>query len=132
MQRRLLTFVFCLMISTGCNQQPQANLPQVPANPVQVNPQQVPVTHKADLFGGRYFLEIETVGSSSLSHHVDHRGQGTEAVVQLAVYEWGGNKLKIDKGTLTFNGNESGLLQPGDRVRVDKNGDLSVNGKQRP
>ena len=110
-----LTACLLSVLLTGCNQQSQ-----------------MPATHNIDLFGGRYFLEIETVGSFSFSSRVENRASGTETVVQLAEYEWGGNKLKIDMGTLTFNGKECGTLEPGDHVRVDKNGLLTVNGKQRP
>jgi hypothetical protein len=52
--------------------------------------------------------------------------------VQLAEFEWaGGNKLTIDKGKLAFNGKEYGALNVGDRVRVDRAGQLTVNGKPR-
>jgi hypothetical protein len=118
-------FIPCLL--TGCSG--KDNQPNGDASESK-HPSQMPVTHKADLFG--YFLEIETMGSYSISQRVDNRASGTETVVQLAEYEWGGNKLKIDKGMLTFNGKERGKLEQGDRVRVDKEGQLSVNGKERP
>jgi hypothetical protein len=93
---------------------------------------QMPGHHSIDLFGGRYFLDIETEGSLDLSSRVDHRASGAETIVQLAEYGWGENKLKIDKGSLTFNGKEYGTLQPGDRVHIDKNGLLSINEKHQP
>jgi hypothetical protein len=115
MYRLLPASSILVLFICGCNQQAQ-----------------VPILHKHNLFHGRYLLEIETVGPLNVSSHMDHRKEGAETIADLSEYEWGGNKLKIDKGVLTFNGKERGTLQAGDRVFIDKNGELSVNGKQRP
>lgn len=49
-----------------------------------------------------------------------------------AEYKWQGNTLRLDKGKLTFNGKDYSTLKEGDRFRVDKDGDLFINGKQQP
>jgi hypothetical protein len=86
--------------------------------------------HTHELFGGKYFVEVETGGS--FSARMETRKEGEVQVTELAEFKWaGGNKLTVDKGKLTFNGKEHGTLKAGDRVRVDREGRLTVNGEPR-
>jgi hypothetical protein len=115
MKRLLAAACVLSVLLMGCSQQPQ-----------------IPAIHKHDLFGGRYSVEIETVGSFIIASSIESREVGGEKVAELAELKWGNNKLKIDKGKLSFNDKDCGTLQPGDSVRVDKDGQMYVNGKQRP
>jgi hypothetical protein len=97
-----------------------------------VQPAQPPANHNYDLFGGRYFVEIEASGSFNIKNHVENVAEGADSVKEVAEYEWGPNKLRIEHGVLIFNGKSHGPLEKGDRVHVDKDGHLTVNGKPRP
>jgi hypothetical protein len=86
--------------------------------------------HTHDLFEGKYFIEIDADGTSV--GRVHSRTEGAVRVVERAEFEWvGGNTLVIDKGELTMNGRNYGTLSPGDRVRVGRDGQLTVNGTPR-
>jgi hypothetical protein len=106
--------IFLAAIMAGCKPEPPA-----------------PATHTSDLFGGRYFLEVETVGSSDFNSTINNQRSGNEPTVELAKFAWKGNTLTIDMGKLTFNGKSLGTLKEGDRVRVDRDGRLTVNGQKR-
>ena len=106
MNRLLSLSILLIVFVIGCNKQPD-----------------IPAVHKYDPFG--FIVEIETVGSYSVAIH-------DNAAKELAEYSWGSNKLRIEQGKLTFNAKDLGVLEKGDRVRVDKDSQLFVNGKQRP
>jgi hypothetical protein len=91
-----------------------------------------PVPHTANFFHDRYHLEIETTDAFSLTTRQDHRKSGDQIVADVAEYRWGSNTLTIDRGVLTLNGRERASLVPGDRVLVKLNGEVYVNGQQRP
>ncbi len=114
MYRAFVAVAFVSLLLAGCPREPP-----------------VPATHSYDLFGGKYFVDIETVGSFSISNTVRNGEQDGEKV-ERAEYGWGGHALKIDQGRLTFDGKDCGTLKEGDRVRVDKDGRLSVNGARQP
>ena len=114
MRQAIVAVVLFSLLPAGCNREPP-----------------VPATHNYDLFGGRYFVDIETVGSFSMSNNVTNRQEGDKSV-QLAEYKWQGHSLRLDNGKLTFDGKDYGSLKDGDRVRVDKDGRLSINGTQQP
>jgi hypothetical protein len=114
MYRTIVAVAFLSWLLTGCNREPP-----------------VPATHSYDLFGGRFFVDIETVGSFSISNNVKNGEQGGEKW-ELAEYKWGENTLRLDMGKLTFNGKDYGTLKQGDRVRVDKDNRLYINGAPQP
>lgn len=116
MQRFFVVVLVLSLLLIGCNRRQS----------------QVPATHSYNLFGDRYFVDIETVGSFHVSSFVENREEGGQTVKELAEYTWGNNKLRIDMGKLTFNGKDCGTLARGDRVRVDKDGKLYVNGTRHP
>jgi hypothetical protein len=113
MYRHFIATFILVVLTAGCRQQALTPVPRT-------------------LSHDRYHLEIETTEAFNLSTHQDHRKAGAETVADVAEYQWGGNTLKIDRGALTLNGRDRGLLQPGDRVLVKLNGEVYVNGQQRP
>src|SRR5689334_16713156 len=108
MHRAFVAVAFLCVLLAGCNREPP-----------------VPATHSYDLVGGRYFVDIETVGSFGMSNNVKNGEEGGERV-ELAEYKWGANALRLDRGKLTFNGKDYGALKEGDHVRVDKDGRLFI------
>lgn len=94
--------------------------------------QPVPITNSYSLFGDRYFVDIESEGSTQVTSHVDNRVEGDKQVKEFAEYKWKGNTLRLDMGKLTFNSKEYGAVKQGDRIRVDKEGRLFVNGEAKP
>lgn len=110
-----MAFVVLLVVS-GCRQeQPPEKKP----------PEEKPLTNTHKLFGDRFIVDIETVGASSIKSYENNEEVGGQKT-EFAELKWGGNTLKIDNGKLTFNDNE------GDRIRVDKDSQLYINGKKHP
>lgn len=91
--------------------------------------QPVPMTNSFNLFGDRYYVDIESVGSTHVTSYVDNRVDGDKQVKEFAEYKWNGNTLRLDMGKVTYNDKEYGTVKQGDRVRVDKDGQLFVNGE---
>ena len=128
--KRTLTIAFLFVLVTSCNNQPAVPPPAVQKEKPAVPPPAV-LKEKYKLFGGKYIVEIETVGAVNVSTRVINETEDGKDR-QSAEIKWNDNKMTIEQAKLCFNEQECGSLDPGDRIFVDKNGKLSVNGKQRP
>ena len=106
-----------LLVMSGCRQEQP--------------PERKPLTNTHKLFGDRFIVDIETVGSSSIESYVKNEEEGGKKT-EFADLKWGGNALKIDNGKLTFNDKDCGMLKQGDRIRVDKDSQLYINGMKHP
>ncbi|MHC1768555.1 MAG: hypothetical protein AB9869_30470 [Verrucomicrobiia bacterium] len=85
-----------------------------------------------NLDGGRYFVEIKDSGGGTSLSFVS-TGEGTNVVEERYDLSWGGgsHRLLIENGNLKVDEVERGRLQHGDRILIEKSGEVVVNGARR-
>ena len=90
-----------------------------------------PPSYVKHTLGDRYYVEVEnTQGGSSLTFN--SKGSGTKVDDEHYELTWGSDKsLKIDNGQLQVDSIKYGKVEPKDRIVIQADGKVLINGSER-
>ena len=91
-----------------------------------------PVVYHFIVYGGRYYVEVETPapGIASFNNPLTDDGKG-KAEEPFEFTSGSSGKVRIEGGKLTVDGKDRGTVASGDRIKVTTRGKVLVNDTER-